>query len=384
MTSCHRRVVLLTNSVSVFASFFIFDFQYYFFFSFCFYARAYSIGMSDFQVARSSGGRIFLLMSFAVFCCLANDLPATCLQNDMPNLNGGNIMTGTTGATLVSLGCVSVLPASSVQAAPPMSQTVFAEADEVAYNDTISCAAQCGVLGGALQTSSGGVQFAVYNHTCYCVNQTTPVYVANTTGSACRYLEFYRLVLVCSLNASRGCGSGCSLDIASGCCVVAPAPPPPALPAYYRTMIQWVAIIVIALALLEAVAYACLRGRRRRRDTARQSSALRDAHEAKVLSQRLLSHFPASPSAADEPSLADDACPICLDPITAKASLCLPCGHNIHASCLNEYVAHQLMRVNEVMCPMCRSVVVDVDDDGEDAGINGSRDVRPVRIIVPQ
>jgi len=132
-------------------------------------------------------------------------------------------------------------------------------------------------------------------------------------------------------------------------------------------MIQWVAVVVIILAVLEAVAYGCLRRRRRANGNTRQRGSRgegglrRSKREATDLAERLLSHFPSSPSAAQEPTLAEDACPICLDPLTDSPSLMMPCHHHIHAACLKNFVAHQLSRSNEVNCPMCRFAIVEED-----------------------
>lgn len=231
---------------------------------------------------------------------------------------------------------------------------------------------------GLTRMRDGEVQFAVYDGVCYCVNTSDAVSGTNgNTSASCHDVSVYQLTFLCAyLNASLGCGPGCS-DV-NGCCAPNTPPNPNDLPSYYRTMIQWVAIVVIVLALVEALVYGCLRRRAIQQRQRRLRAHMRPKRDAKEITERLLGTLPASPTADQEPNIADEACSICLEPLVSEESVMLPCRHNIHRSCLRDFITHQLTRTNEVACPMCRAPIVE-----EDEGSASDRDgPRPVRIAV--
>lgn len=290
--------------------------------------------------------------------------PLQCLEREIDHSsnsgssNSGDSSSGSGSYSVVFTSCTT----SSLPTVPSLPSALGAQGFPApTWNETIACAAVCGSTVGLLRTKEGGVQFGLYNSSCYCVNQTADVYPSGN-GSTCRDLAVFEVNFACAfLNASLGCGPGCS--VTDGCCSPSPPPSPDDLPSYYRTMIQWVAIVVIVLALVEAVVYGCLRRRAIAQRQRRNRTHMRAKRDAKEITERLLGALPASPSAAQEPSISDEACSICLEPLISEESLMLPCRHNIHRSCLRDFITHQLTRSNEVTCPMCRAVVVEEDED---------------------
>lgn len=253
-------------------------------------------------------------------------------------------------------------------------------------NDTLQCASQCGQNSNLVHGSSNALVVTPFYVTangtsCVCVNATVgllPLAIAGaniTDQCPLDKARLFYLQLPCSLNTTGDCGDGCSLQ--GACCLPNPAPGDE-LPSYYRTMIQWLAVIVIVLAVLEAIVYMCVRRRLRQRAerNARGGGGgggggggltgdrLRGKSEAKDLTERLLRGFPASPTGgADGYQEGDeDACPICLEALRDAPSLQLPCRHNIHRTCLRDFVTHALVRSNEAGCPLCRAPIVGVQD----------------------
>lgn len=47
-------------------------------------------------------------------------------------------------------------------------------------------------------------------------------------------------------------------------------------------------------------------------------------------------------------------CSICLDTITSRSLIKLPCGHSFHAKCIRRWVTAE-----HVTCPMCRTPIAD-------------------------
>jgi hypothetical protein len=264
---------------------------------------------------------------------------------------------------------------ADIQTVPPLPHSLAANTSSPpVWTTTLACAAQCGSTPGLLRLRDGGVQFSVYNGSCYCVNDTTPMMPTGGASETCLNAAVFRVTFACAfLNASLGCGPGCSE--VNGCCSPDAQPNPNDLPSYYRTMIQWVAIVVIILALVEALVYGCLRRRAIQQRQRRLRAHMRPKRDAKEITERLLGTLAASPTAEQEPSIADEACSICLEPLLSEESLMLPCRHNIHRSCLRDFITHQLTRTNDVVCPMCRAPIVE-EDEGSASDREGARAVR--------
>jgi hypothetical protein len=298
-----------------------------------------------------------LAMGVALTSALPDVTPLTCLERDLtPSSGSSDASSGSSNGYIMSF--VACLPNVTLQTIPSLPDTA-AQHPPPTWNESIACAATCGSLEHLLRLESGGVQFAIYNGSCYCVNQTAAI--PPSTNQTCYDVAIFQVSFLCAyLNVSLGCGPGCSN--VDGCCAPNTTPDPNDLPSYYRTMIQWVAIVVIVLALVEAIVYGCLRRRAMAQRQRRMRTSVRPKRDAKEITERLLGSLPSSPNAAQEPSIMEESCSICLEPLTSEPSLMLPCRHNIHRSCLRDFITHQLVRSNEVTCPMCRAVIVEEDE----------------------
>lgn len=304
--------------------------------------------------------------------CLALQLNSTSADTDSDSSSSSSGESTSYGLNFVA--CTT----ADVATVPPLPRSLGVNSSSPpVWTTTLACAAQCGSTPGLLRRHDGSVQFTVFNGSCYCVNSTVPMMPTGGTSGSCLDAAVFRVTFECAyINASLGCGAGCSE--VNGCCSLDAPPNPNALPSYYKTMIQWVAIVVIVLALVEALVYGCLRRRAIQQRQRRLRAHMRPKRDAKEITERLLGTLPASPTALQEPNIADEACSICLDPLLSEESVMLPCRHNIHRSCLREFITHQLTRTNEVACPMCRAPIVE-----EDEGSASDRDgARPVRIAV--
>lgn len=349
---------------------------------------------------------MLLMMSIVVECtslqCLSPALEDAGSATDSSG-GSGAATTNSASPNVKFAGCFNI---STFPATYPTFPIIRSADDyvilEATVNETLMCAAQCGSDSTVTRMPKASdihpsKQFIMWNASCYCLNisdavEQIPVQGNGTsaycpqTASLTPIVAVFQLFMPCqSLNGTGGCGASC--QVSDGCCVVTPQDVPPELPLYYREMIQWVAIVVIVLAVVEAVVYACLKRRAREqagRPARRQNvngASIREKRAAQEITDRLLGSLPSSPTAAAEPTIQEDCCPICLDPLVDKPSLVLPCRHNIHSSCLREYLTHQLTRSNAAACPMCRATVVEEIESSDDYSDASGREVaRPVRI----
>lgn len=144
-----------------------------------------------------------------------------------------------------------------------------------------------------------------------------------------------------------------------GCCVYSPAAERK-MPTLYQSMVQWAILMIIVLAIVEAVLYGCLRYRARRRMADFEGDAiLRTKDDANQLSTRLLDTFTPVPNTSLLSCTSPEACVICLDDLTTMPSVKLPCDHVLHTTCLREYMAHKLESHNHVGCPTCRAPIAE-------------------------
>lgn len=62
-------------------------------------------------------------------------------------------------------------------------------------------------------------------------------------------------------------------------------------------------------------------------------------------------------------------CPICLEVLQESPTITTPCCHQqIHTKCLEEFIEYNRSRLQDSMCPLCRSVLaeyiaIDLPDD---------------------
>ena len=125
-------------------------------------------------------------------------------------------------------------------------------------------------------------------------------------------------------------------------------------------MVQWVAIIVIVLAVIEGVVYGCIR---RNGLLRREDAPSREPDEVKELTERLMGDITDNNSDIFV-GVADD-CSICLEPLANRRSKVLPCGHRLHATCLEQFIAHAISNTDSVLCPMCRAALVVTSNNGD-------------------
>ena len=228
-----------------------------------------------------------------------------------------------------------------------------------------TCAAAC--LGvDAVNVSAFPVRghFTVAAGRCLCFRNASADAGATDAAQCDVGAPVYAAQLACPLNVTN-CGAVTGCEVREGCCLRADAPP--GLPAYYSWMFRWVLIIVIVLAVLEAIVYGCVRIRHRDRWQDADAGALdapaqlRDAADAKALSSRLLETLPPGdprPLLATTDAADMHNCVICLDEFDGLPTVRLPCNHVLHAHCMADLMGHQLQRTSTVLCPMCRAPVI--------------------------
>lgn len=240
-------------------------------------------------------------------------------------------------------------------------------------NFTISCGAYCAL---EFISDANEAQFVVTPAGgCECVSprqHMSPRAYPNVSaacptdaGASGPYVRLYAVRPRCPLNLST-CGGGCHPQ--DGCCTPDAPPTPEDVPHLYVAMVQWSIVVILGIALIEAVVYSVLRCRRRRAPGGthgfESDAELRSKTQAEALGERLLARFPAAPATSMLASSAaggplGDTCTICLEDMTTLPSAKLPCGHVLHTTCLREYLNHKLVNRNTVQCPMCRCVIAD-------------------------
>jgi hypothetical protein len=151
-------------------------------------------------------------------------------------------------------------------------------------------------------------------------------------------------------------------------------------------MVQWVAIIVIVLAVLEGFVYGCVRsryaaGRHGNGNDDDVAAPVRDPTEVRELTSRLMADI--SDTNSDIVAVEGDECSICLDGLVTKPSKSLPCGHRLHTSCLEDYLAHELREGDAVSCPLCRgALVVRTNGNGNTNANAGAAYMPPLQVAV--
>eukprot|EP00658_Telonema_sp_P-2_P031259 TRINITY_DN23436_c0_g1_i5.p1 TRINITY_DN23436_c0_g1~~TRINITY_DN23436_c0_g1_i5.p1 ORF type:complete len:188 (+),score=31.53 TRINITY_DN23436_c0_g1_i5:175-738(+) len=58
-----------------------------------------------------------------------------------------------------------------------------------------------------------------------------------------------------------------------------------------------------------------------------------------------------------------DECAICLNDMASKRAVQLLCMHCFHRECIEDLLQHELVLKNEVLCPLCRTVFMQVPSD---------------------
>lgn len=259
-------------------------------------------------------------------------------------------------------------------------------------NETVACAFRCKYQRDQSNGGDGGdsgavgeamsLQFAWFGGRCYCIekknevsvpkeeqnvsalcNGGIPVPVPPTTAKA----RVWQLDLQCPLNSSN-CGGNC--QVVGGCCVAATDDDKYQLPSFYRDMVQYLTLVIICLAMAEAVIYGLMRSRANRmvaEELRRMETPLREKESAAELAAQLMDGIPTSVLAPQSPLSPDGTggdddtycCSICLDDMRGKAVATLPCAHHLHRKCLQDFLRHQLVKSNNVTCPMCRTPILE-------------------------
>ncbi len=227
-------------------------------------------------------------------------------------------------------------------------------------NQTLQCGAQC-LLWATNSTNTSGdynATFAFLNSTCLCI-ALLDGWDASASGGwrnwgrKCAAARVFNISLPCPLSTVQ-CGRVTGCSAVGGCCVEDTSSSGLVPSQYLRTMVQWVAIVVIALAVVEGVVYGCVRSRVGRGLEDLEARAARDDVEVRDLTMRLMADI--SDTNSDLGPLLDD-CSICLEGLERRSKV-LPCGHRLHKRCLEQYIAHEIRETDNVTCPMCRAALV--------------------------
>lgn len=293
------------------------------------------------------------------------DAPSACLTKALGDAKASFTTNGEAGdddTSIVFMGChakwiVGMQNLNGSSTAPDAPPNI---------TEAVECATAC----QALRPKNEKAQFVYWHAQCHCVARSD--YVKFPTGSKPTLnqlcdssdVRVFELDVSCPLNVTF-CGetSGCKLS--DGCCVV-DNDAAQLIPAFYRAIVQWVAIVIIGLAVLEGIVYAVVRNivrRRREEEWRRESMPLRENEEAGDVAERLMAAFPPSTQVPPRPMIDDQSadCVICLEGLGAGNPVVLPCTHELHGPCLRDYLAHQLVKGNDVACPLCRAAVIEGD-----------------------
>ena len=78
-----------------------------------------------------------------------------------------------------------------------------------------------------------------------------------------------------------------------------------------------------------------------------------------IVNNKLSNKYIKKLNTKNKDSCIDTTCTICLDNVS-NDGVTLNCKHNFHKGCLQEWVKHQILDINNPSCPTCRTVVIEM------------------------
>jgi hypothetical protein len=135
------------------------------------------------------------------------------------------------------------------------------------------------------------------------------------------------------------------------------------IPGLTRNLFNYVVVIVLILAVIEAILYGLFRrhiiggGERR---------VAREPEDVNVLADQLMLSFPdaVAPPPAEEGAEGGEederTCSICfvdLGDADGQRAVSMPCKHQFHAECIRNYILHVFRDRDEIRCPLCRASI---------------------------